>query len=213
MSKDPYKLNRDTYNSLAKQYEDKFMDWDGYHKTYAVFLDALSPEQTQLLEIGCGPGNVTRYLLEKSPHLEIHGIDFAPNMIALARQNNAQATFEVMDCRAIQSIQKKFNAVMCGFITPYLNKEDTAKLIADAASLLKPNGVFYLSTMEDDYSNSGVKGSANHDREVFMFYHEATYLKKVLLENGFDLVHEIRQNYEEQGGSNTTDLFLIARKK
>ena len=44
MSKDHYKLNRDTYNSLAEQYQEKFMDWDGYHNTYDTFLATLSPD-------------------------------------------------------------------------------------------------------------------------------------------------------------------------
>jgi len=213
MSKDHYKLNRDTYNSLAEQYQEKFMDWDGYHNTYDTFLATLSPEQANVLEIGCGPGNVTRYLLEKRPDFKIHGIDVAPNMIALAIKNNTHASFEVMDCSAINSFEQKFDAIMCGFCIPYINKEDAIQLIFDTACLLKPNGVFYLSTMEDAYSKSRRRGSPNHDLEVFIHYHEASYLKDALNANGFELIHEIRQDYPEQDGSNTTDLFLIARKK
>jgi predicted TPR repeat methyltransferase len=134
-------------------------------------------------------------------------------MIALAKQNNPQASFEVMDCRAIDSLEQKFDAIMCGFCIPYINKEDAIQLIYDAASLLKTNGIFYLSTMEDAYSKSGPKGSPNNDLEVFIFYHEASYLKDSLSKNGLELIHEIRQDYPEQDGSNTTDLFLIARKK
>ena len=213
MSKDPYKLNRDTYNSLAKQYQDKFMDWAGYHTTFDAFLATLSPKQTKVLEIGCGPGNVTRYLLQKRPDLKIHGVDIAPNMITLAKLNNVQASFEVMDCRAIDSLARKFDAIMCGFCIPYINKEDAIQLIHNAASLLEPNGIFYLSTMEDDYGKSGTKGSSNHDLEVYMYFHEALYLKEALSTNGFELIQEIRQDYPEQDGAMTTDLFLIARKK
>ncbi|MFT5103124.1 MAG: 2-polyprenyl-3-methyl-5-hydroxy-6-metoxy-1,4-benzoquinol methylase [Candidatus Latescibacterota bacterium] len=213
MPKDPYKLNRNTYNSLAKQYQDKFMNWDGYHKTYDTFLATLTSEPTTLLEIGCGPGNVTRYLLQKRPGLKIHGIDISPNMIALAKQNNTEASFEVMDCRAIDSLEQRFDAIMCGFCIPYINKEDAIQLIQHAASLIEANGIFYLSNMEETYGKSGLKGSPNHDLEVFIYFHEAEYLMEALSENGFELMHEIRQDYPEQDGSNTTDLFLIARKK
>lgn len=213
MSKDPYKLNRDTYNSLAEQYQEKFMNWDGYHKTYDTFLKALKPEQTLLLEIGCGPGNVTRYLLDKRPNLKIHGIDIAPNMISLAEKNNPQACYEVMDSRNIDSLKRKYDSVMIGFCTPYINKEDTLKLIKDAGELMNTQGILYLSTMEDDYSKSGIKGSPNHDAKVFIYYHELDYLKQSLVSNGFEVIHEIRQEYKEQEGSISTDLFLIARKK
>ena len=213
MSTDPYQLNRDTYNSLAEQYQDKFMDWDGYHDSYNTFLNTLSKEPTNLLEVGCGPGNVTRYLLQQRPDLKIHGIDIAPNMITLAQQNNPEASFEVLDCREIGALPTNYDAIMCGFCIPYITKEDAIELIANAAKLINPKGVFYLSTMEADYGTSALKGSPNHDQKVFIFYHEANYLKEALANNGFELLHEIRQDYPEQDGTSTTDLFLIARKK
>jgi 23S rRNA G2069 N7-methylase RlmK/C1962 C5-methylase RlmI len=46
---------------------------------------------------------------------------------------------------------------MCGFCLPYLSKEEAVKLIRDAAAILNPDGVFYISTMEDDYSKSDFK--------------------------------------------------------
>jgi hypothetical protein len=42
---------------------------------------------------------------------------------------------------------------MCGFGLPYLSKEETENLISGSFALLKPEGVLYVSTMEDDYNN------------------------------------------------------------
>jgi chemotaxis methyl-accepting protein methylase len=64
--------------------------------------------------------------------------------------NSPTASFDVLDCRDISSVNKTFDAVICGFCTPYLSGEDVAKLIIDFRALLKINGILYLNTMEDD---------------------------------------------------------------
>ena len=100
---------------------------------------------------------------------------------------------------------------MCGFCLPYLSKEESIKLIEDAAELLKPHGVFYVSTMEDDYSKSGFKTSSGGD-QAYMYYHQADYLTEALQENGFNIIDLQRRDYPEQDGSNTIDLLIIAGK-
>ena len=41
---------------------------------------------SKIWEIGCGPGNITKYILSKLPDLNIFGIDIAPNRIELAKK-------------------------------------------------------------------------------------------------------------------------------
>ena len=132
-------------------------------------------------------------------------------MIDLAKINNPTAKFQVMDCRKIETLDKKFDAIMCGFCLPYLSKNETSKLFFDASNLLKPDGIFYLSTMEDDYSNSTFKKGSSGD-EIFMHYYSADFLKKELTKNNFQILHLDRKEYfhhEEK----TTDLIIIAQKK
>ncbi len=201
------------WNKWAKQYQDKFMYMDLYHDTYDLFCKQIEKENAAILEIACGPGNITRYLLKKRPDFKIFGIDLSPNMIELAKINNPTAEFQVMDCRAIVKLDKKYDAIMCGFCLPYLSKEEAVKLIIDAAGLLKPNGVLYLSTMEDDYSKSGFKGpSTGGPDKMYIFYHQADYLADTLKENGFKIIDLQRKDYTEPNGTLTTDLFILAKK-
>ncbi|GBL35181.1 trans-aconitate 2-methyltransferase [Filimonas sp.] len=75
-----------TWNKLASLYQDKFMDLDFYNESYELISDLLIQDEANLLEIGCGPGNISRYLLSKRPELKITGIDISPNMIELAKR-------------------------------------------------------------------------------------------------------------------------------
>ncbi|KQC00213.1 trans-aconitate 2-methyltransferase [Pedobacter sp. Hv1] len=200
------------FNKLAKEYQDKFMDVALYGDTFDFFCDHVEVQDAQILEIACGPGNITKYLLSKRPELKILGIDLAPNMIALAEINNPQAQFQVMDCRNIASIDQKFDGIMCGFCLPYLSKAETVQLIADASSLLKTNGLLYLSTMEDDYSTSGLrKGSAGD--EVYMHYYRADDLIPMLQQHYFEVLNLTRKDFPTTDGSQVTDLIIIAQKK
>src|SRR5690349_4144717 len=95
------------FNKYASEYQEKFMDVTLYTRALKNFCDLISKDNAKVLDIACGPGNVTKYLLSERPDLNVLGIDLAGNMIALARENNPTASFEVMDCRSISNLHGK----------------------------------------------------------------------------------------------------------
>lgn len=200
------------FNKLANEYQDKFMDVNLYSDSLDFFCSTITKKNAEILEIACGPGNITRYLLEKRPDFKILGIDLAPNMITLAKINNPKAEFQLMDCRDIGTIDKKQDAIVCGFCLPYLSKEEAVKLISDASKLLNPKGLLYVSTMEDDYGKSGLQKGSSGD-EIYMHYHQADYLTQALNENHFEILKLERKDYPAQNGTQTTDLMMIAEKQ
>jgi trans-aconitate methyltransferase len=199
------------FNKLANLYQDKFMDVSLYDATFDLFCNNISKQNAEVLELACGPGNITKCLLNKRPDLKILGTDLAPKMIELAKINNPNAQFEIMDCRAIHTLNKKYDAIMCGFCLPYLSKEEAVQLIMDTSKILSSNGVIYISTMEDDYSKSGYRKGSQGD-EMYMHYHEADYLNKVLENNDFKIIDLQRIVYPASDGTNITDLVIIAKK-
>lgn len=106
---DKYEETFETWNKVASLYQDKFMDLDLYDETYDYICKAIAKEKAKILEIGCGPGNITKYFLSKRPDFNVFGIDIAPNMIELAKKNNPTAKFSIMDSRKIDEIQEKYD--------------------------------------------------------------------------------------------------------
>lgn len=188
------------------------MDVALYHATFDLFCKHVARENADILDIACGPGNITRYLLERRPDFKISGIDLSVNMVHLATINNPAAEFQIMDARDIGRLGKQYDAIMCGFCLPYLSREEAVQLIADASILLTANGVFYISTMEDDYNKSGLKTSSSGD-EIYMYFHQADYLTDALQENDFTIIALRRQDYPTQDGTKTTDLVMLAGKR
>jgi len=208
MTTDKNKIAVEIFDKLADLYQDKFMNVNPYAETLDIFCNNVQQGNAELLELACGPGNITQYLLEKRPELKLLGGDLSPRMIELAKANNPSAEFRVMDCRDFSSLDGNYDGIVCGFLLPYLSKEEALKLIADAAIQLNKGGVIYLSTMEDDYSNSGLKKGSSGD-EIYMHYHQADYLCESLEQNGFKLLEVQRIEVPEQ---ELQDLVVIAKK-
>ena len=84
--------------------------WDpDRYLTYAdergrPFLDLLArvpaTEVDRVVDLGCGPGNLTRLLQERWPSADVVGLDSSPEMVARARTAASRVRFEVADLRA-----------------------------------------------------------------------------------------------------------------
>ncbi|MCH4551383.1 class I SAM-dependent DNA methyltransferase [Aestuariibaculum lutulentum] len=207
-----YQETFNTWNSIANRYEEAFFDLHLYNDTYDFFLDNLPDKESKILDVGCGPGNITNYLLNKSPNLKIKGIDISKNMIALAQKNNKSAEFKIMDIRNLDSLQDSFDGIICGFCLPYLSKKDYSKLISDCNLLLNKNGILYLSFVEGDTKNSGYISGSTGDR-MYFYYHNLKDLKNELTIHGFESPKLILKSYAKRNGSEETHSILISRKK
>jgi len=69
-----------------------------------------------------------------------------------------------------------------------------------------------LSTMEDDYSKSGLITSSLGD-QVYLYYHQEDYLAKAFQENNFDMLQVKRFNSSDKDGVMITDMVLIGKLK
>ncbi|SHF43783.1 Methyltransferase domain-containing protein [Arenibacter palladensis] len=208
---DRYKETSETWNKIASLYQDKFMDLDLYNKTYDLICSSISAKNARILEIGCGPGNITRYLLSKRPDFRILGIDVAPNMIKLAEKNNPTATFKVLDCRQLGGLNTLYDGIVCGFCLPFLSPTDCIKLIADCKRLLINNGLLYLSFVEGDPNKSNFKVDSNGDR-VYFHFHELEILKTLLASKSFGEPEVYHIDYERKKALLEIHTVLISRK-
>lgn len=176
------------FDKHALVYEEKYMDVSMYWESLDFFCNKVHREGAEILDIACGPGNVARYLLDKRPDFRLTGTDLAPNMLDLARKNAPEAEFLLLDARDTGSLGRKFDAVVCAFVAPYLSKPEVMALIDTAASTLRDQGVLYLSTMEDDHDKSLLQTNRFGD-QLMMYYHEADYLCAAMEQKGLSCAY------------------------
>lgn len=206
----PNQETHETWNKLAELYQEKFMKVQLYNDSYDFICKTITQKGAKLLDIGCSPGNITQYLLSKRPDLEVLGIDIAPNMVALAQQNNPTARFEVMDTRDIARLKGPFEGIIGGFCLPYLSSAERRQLITDAQQLLVPGGLLYLSFVEGDPSQSGFKSGSGG--RVFFHYHPLHELQAELQQAGFGQLQVARVKNQISEGAYDWHTIVTARK-
>jgi ubiquinone/menaquinone biosynthesis C-methylase UbiE len=207
----PYDRTIETWRRLAQAYHEKFSDISIYDTSYEAFASYVDVDNPAILEVGCGPATVTRWLKQRFPSSEILATDVAPEMIEEAKKHVQDVDFEVLDAREIRKINRKFDAVLAGFIIPYLTKEDLNTFVSSVADRLNESGIFYLSCIEKDYSESSTAVSSSGLEMTVHYYLEKDILS-LFSKHHMQVLDTIRVDYPNSSGESDTHLILIAKK-
>ncbi len=200
------------FDSCSAEYEKKYMGISLYIPSIDLFCSSVKKDRAAILELGCGPGNITRYIAEQHPRYSILSTDVSTNMLKLARKNVPNASFVEMDCRSVSNLNGTFDGIVCGFVLPYLSKNEAIQLIHDASDLLEPEGILYISTMEGLYSTSEQTKSSTGEYELFIHYHEFEYLDQAIKDAGLFLLKTLRVE-SVSAGKDVVDLILLIKKQ
>ncbi len=209
-----FDLSVQKFDEFASEYANRFMNIDSYKDSIDKFCDSTKTKEPRILELACGPGNITRYLRQRFPQSKILAVDLAPKMLDIAKQHLPDVEFRLMDVREILSLGEKFDLIMCSFCLPFLTREDSAKLIKDCNEILTPNGCLYISTMEGDESNAGFESTSfSGDSEIYFNYHRQSDIEEAFRKGGFHPGYIKRQEYKEPDGLILIDMIFIGTKK
>lgn len=107
----------------------------------AIDLAARIPLETaaRVLDIGCGPGNSTRVLARRFPGAKALGVDSSPEMIAAARRDNPDLSFETLDAGSqLAMLGGGFDAVFSNACIQWV--PDHPALLRAMLGLLRPGG-------------------------------------------------------------------------
>lgn len=94
---------------------------------------------TKILDVGCGPGNVTNLLSERWPKASVTGIDTSAEMIAKARQDFPKITWLIRDAAGDLSDLTRFDLVFSNAALQWLPNHDL--LLPNIFNLMGKGGV------------------------------------------------------------------------
>ncbi len=208
---DKYLETFQTWNKIAKAYEEKFMNLSLYDASYQDFVQALPAKNARVLDLGCGPGNITKYLLLSRPSYRIHGIDVAPQMLQIAKENNPGATFSLLDVRALHTHLAKYDGIIAGFCLPYLSSNDVELLFRSSFDNLEAGGAFYVSFVPSETERSGFQTGSNGLR-AFFYYHQPETLLRYAQNIGYRLIKQHSMQYARSEQVEETHTALILKK-
>ena len=68
---DPCLVSVATFDKLAEQYAEKYFGLTDYDRYYQMLADSLSEENSSIIDIACGPGNVAAYFARVRPEVSV----------------------------------------------------------------------------------------------------------------------------------------------
>lgn len=141
---------------MEQVYRQKSLEyWDNVHKDYdratikvddwlEKFDDIIMGTQKPILDLGCGGGNDTLYLISKGK--QVISCDQSPSAI-----NNIRKNFpEVYDAKCFNMLDglpfedEAFDVVIADLCLHYFLKTDTEKILNDIRRILTPGGQLIL---------------------------------------------------------------------
>lgn len=205
---------KQAYNSWAETYdtnENKTRDSD-IKLTKEILINY---EFENVLELGCGTGKNTEWLLNKAKR--IIGLDFSQKMLDIAKEKitDSKVEFKTADLTKDWEIDIRFADLVTSSLT-LEHIDDLNHIFNQANQKLKDNGIFFISELHPfkQYIGSKAKYETENGIEELEVYthHISDYIDNAE-RNGFKLL-EIKEWFDEKTTKEIPRLIsFVFRKK
>lgn len=200
---------KNVYKKYANSFDEKIAPLDIYNEAYDFLIERLQNDSS-ILDLGCGPGNVSAYLKRYKPELSITGVDISEEMIDIAKTGIQDGTFIVGDIFDVTP-NTQFHCVVCAFAIPYLSLLEVERLAKIISQRLTLHGMFFISFM-DGNTEGFEKTSFTGNDELFVYYHPRQLIYEILHKQSLSVAKTFEVDYPEEDGSITKDIVYIGNK-
>lgn len=135
-----------TYDTLAEEYARRIYDELRDKPFDRQLLDRFAasiPETGLVCDLGCGPGQVARYLHDRGT--PVCGMDLSERSLACARRLNPGIDFRQGDMRSLPVPDNSWAGITAFYAIVNLQPDDVAQAIREMHRVSKPHGKLLLS--------------------------------------------------------------------
>ena len=199
------------FDLLAEQQGDT---WWG-NRTYAgaqrmkrrarLLKNALAPyECCRVIELGCGTGTFTEYILAEIPGLRLECIDISPKCVEIAQEKLRQypnVVCRVGDARALDYQDASVDVILGASILHHLPMEGIAR---EAFRVLNEGGLFWFSEpnmmnpeilLEKNVRIIGKMTQTTHGETAFFRWRLKRFLSQVGFRDEWIALHRVERRY------------------
>ena len=172
----------DTYNKMAKEYDDETVDfWSRFPRT---FLDKFSElSGNEVLDIGSGPGRDG--LLIQQAGKEVICIDASESMINISSHRGLKSV--LADFNELPFEDKSFDGIWSYTALLHISKKFINIPLTEISRVIKSSGIFALGLIEGD-SEEYKKSSGMDSGRLFSFYNKKE-VEDLCKKHGFELIY------------------------
>lgn len=199
-----------SYDRLAPAYARALLrELDGKPLDRALLANLIVEASGPILEVGCGPGQISRFLADHGA--DVVGSDLSPGMVELARRLHPHLRFVVADMGALPFPPGSVAAIVAFYAIVHLRPEALAPTFAAMLPVLRPGGRLLLAFHIGD--------ERVHTDELFgepvdldFQFHRVEAVQAALAEAGFALrATTVRAPYPGAEHPSTRAYLLAAR--
>jgi SAM-dependent methyltransferase len=198
-----------TYNVVADAYAEQFFDELSRKPFDRALLDAFAADcegRGTVLDVGCGPGHVARYLSERGA--KTLGFDLSLAMVELARKLNPGLAFKAGDMRALEVTDGSLAGIVAFYSVIHIPRPAVGGVLAGFRRALAPDGRLLLAV-------HGGSGSIHRDEFLGRRVHFEARLFSLgeivsLVESAGFWVDEARQRVPYEFENPTPRLYVRA---
>ena len=161
-----------SYRRNAADFAAKFEARPGREDDVARVLRLAGVPNPRVLEVGFGSGREAGLFLEAGA--QYHGVDYAPEFVAMARGRFPGARFEAGDVRACP-LPSGMDAVCAIASLVHLGRRDLAAVLARLGATLRPGGVLAGDLRAADRYRRDVRAEGDGSERAFYFFSEAGF--------------------------------------
>jgi SAM-dependent methyltransferase len=134
------------YDRIAEAYAARFFRELDEKPIDRALLDLFAAEVRgggAVADVGCGPGQVARYLAERG--VDACGIDLAPEMVRVARALSPSLAFEVGSLLALPRADRSLAGAAAFYAIVNLPPDDVARALVELHRVLAPGAPMLLA--------------------------------------------------------------------
>ena len=197
---------RDVYGRVAEAYAAAFFDELNHKPLDRRLLDDFGRRCRQggtLLDVGCGPGHVARYLRERG--LAVEALDLSTEMAALAARRNPGLRVQVGDLSALPVRARSVAGIVAFYSLIHLPRPAVSDALRELRRILEPRGALLVAvhagvgaTHADDWLGQPVSVEATlfgADELVSVLRGSGFTVEAVTLRRPYPFEHPTRRLY------------------
>lgn len=205
---DKSKIAVSTYEKIADIYTKQYFDDLTDNLYIDKFLEKL-PKDGKILDVGCGPGQFTKYMMDKG--FQVEAVDYSNEMLTIAKQRVPAGSFRQMDMRELDFENESFDGLLVAYSLIHIPTEDIPKTMRGFHRILKSQGYMEIIAQKGEADRIIDEPFMPSEKMFFNFFTKER-LSKFIEEAGLKITYQLETKSQDPDSVSDMVIYTIAQK-